>query len=72
MLKFPSPNSESLLHEMEMRILVSVALRMSSFSKTDMPQSSKCLLSITGDTLSTEVYGVQDSAYLVHSPVSAC
>lgn len=58
-LKFLFPNSEFLVHNLEMRILLSLALKVSSFNKIDTTPSSKCLQRISGDVLSTAVYRVQ-------------
>lgn len=58
-LKFPFFYSESLLHKIGMRILISLVLKMSSFYKTEMTQSSKCLLNTIGDRLSPKIYRVQ-------------
>lgn len=58
-LKFPFPYFESLFHE----IRIFIALKMSSFSKTEMTQTSKCFLSAIGAHCQLKIIGDKDSAY---------
>ena len=48
-----------------------IALKMSSFSKTEMTQASKCFLSAIGTHCQLKIIGDKDSAYQFNLPTGA-